>query len=115
VYVTHGNFEQPGKARLKFLVRALGVERFLALFGEAFDETRGRAYPALAPLSTPLSASVEEILAHAPPGGWGSGVRPQRVPGRALVTVNVPSGTSTPTICARSPTSPTLSATSTSI
>jgi sulfite reductase beta subunit-like hemoprotein len=92
VYVAHGNFEQPNKARLKFLIRDVGNERFLQLFSDAYEAARGCDYPPPAPLSTPLSASVEEILAHAPEGGWGSGVRPQRVPGRAMITVNVPLG-----------------------
>jgi sulfite reductase beta subunit-like hemoprotein len=32
------------------------------------------------------------VLGQSPPGGWASGVRPQRVPGWAMVTVNVPLG-----------------------
>jgi len=92
VYTAHGNLERPGKARLKFLVRELGEERFLALFAEAFTTARQQAAPPPQPLTTPLSSSVADILAHAPEGGWGSGVRPQRVAGRALVTVNVPLG-----------------------
>ena len=44
------------------------------------------------PVSTPLSSSIAAVLARAPEGGWGSGVRPQRVPGWAMVTVNVPLG-----------------------
>jgi sulfite reductase beta subunit-like hemoprotein len=92
VFVTHGNFEQPAKARLKFLVRDLGLDPFLSLFRDAFEKARAAAYPPPAAVSTPLSAPLHEILGHAPEGGWGSGIRPQRLPGRAMVTVNVPLG-----------------------
>jgi sulfite reductase beta subunit-like hemoprotein len=92
VYVEHGDFDRPNRARLKFLVRELGCDVFLDLFRDAFAGARRRTYPAPEPLPAPLSSSVSEILAHAPEGGWGSGVRPQRIAGRALVTVRVPLG-----------------------
>ncbi|MQA88043.1 MAG: hypothetical protein GEV03_26340 [Streptosporangiales bacterium] len=90
VFVTHGNLDQPNKARMKFLVRRLGVEPFLELFRDAYAQAPTRTWPPPAPVSTPLTSSITEILAHVPEGGWGSGVRPQRIPGRAMVTVNVP-------------------------
>jgi sulfite reductase beta subunit-like hemoprotein len=92
VYIEHGDFEQPTKARMKFLVRRLGAAAFIELFSHAFERARERAWPEPAKLSTPLSASIAEILSVAPEGGWSSGVRPQRVPGWAMVTVNVPLG-----------------------
>lgn len=92
VYVEHGDFDRPTRARLKFLVRELGTENFIDLFRGAFEAGRMRSYPSPEPLAEPLSSSVTDILAHAPEGGWGSGVRPQRISGRALVTVRVPLG-----------------------
>ncbi|MDP8970556.1 MAG: nitrite/sulfite reductase [Actinomycetota bacterium] len=92
VYITYGNFDQPNKARMKFLVRDLGRQRFLELFRAAYAEARERAWPEPTPVSAPEGSAVAGILAHAPEGGWGSGVRPQRTPGLALVTVNVPLG-----------------------
>lgn len=92
VYVEHGDFDKPTRARLKFLVRELGVDNFLDLFREAYDAARRRSYPAPPPLMAPLSSPVTDILARAPEGGWGSGVRPQRIAGRALVTIRVPLG-----------------------
>ncbi|MGH8895939.1 MAG: nitrite/sulfite reductase [Egibacteraceae bacterium] len=92
VFTTHGDLDKPNKARMKFLIASLGKDRFCELFEAAYARARRREYPPPAPLSTPLSSSLVEILAYAPEGGWGSGVRPQRVPGRAMVTVNVPLG-----------------------
>lgn len=92
VFISHGDFEQPGKARLKFLIRGLGAARFLELFNDAYERALRRPWPNPQPVSRPLSASIAEILSCAPEGGWGSGVRPQRIPGRAMVTVNVPLG-----------------------
>ncbi len=92
VFITHGDFDQPAKARLKFLIRRLGQEQFLSLFQEQFARARAQEWPEPRRLSLPLSSSIASILAQAPEGGWGSGVRPQRVPGWAMVTVNAPLG-----------------------
>jgi sulfite reductase beta subunit-like hemoprotein len=35
---------------------------------------------------------MDAIMRHVPPGGWGSGVRPERTPGLALLTINIPLG-----------------------
>lgn len=92
VFIEHGDLDQPGKARLKFLARKLGEDRVLELFLEAFERAKQQPWPDPHPVTTPLSSSIATILASAPEGGWGSGVRPQRVPGWAMVTVNVPLG-----------------------
>jgi sulfite reductase beta subunit-like hemoprotein len=92
VFIRESDFDQPAKARLKFLIRKRGAEQFLALFLAEFAQAKTRSWPAPHQLSTPLSASMASILAEAPEGGWGSGVRPQRIPGWAMVTVNVPMG-----------------------
>ena len=44
-------------------------------------EVDAQDWPDPQPVSTPLSSSIAAVLARAPEGGWGSGVRPQRVPG----------------------------------
>jgi sulfite reductase beta subunit-like hemoprotein len=92
VYINHGEFDDPRKGRLKFLVRKLGEEQVVDLFLEAFAKRLEEEWPEPHHVSTPLSSSISAILASAPEGGWGSGVRPQRVPGWAMVTVNVPLG-----------------------
>ncbi|MGH2687741.1 MAG: nitrite/sulfite reductase [Actinomycetota bacterium] len=92
VHVEHGDFDDPRKGRLKFLVRKLGEQQVNDLFLEAFARRLGEEWPEPQHVSTPLTASIAAILASAPEGGWGSGVRPQRVPGWAMVTVNVPLG-----------------------
>ncbi|MEX2588195.1 MAG: nitrite/sulfite reductase [Actinomycetota bacterium] len=92
MFVQFGSFDQPGKARIKYLLKKLGERDFLDLFHAGLAETKERRWPEPAPLSTPLSASLGSILACAPEGGWSTGVRPQRVPGYALVTVKAPLG-----------------------
>lgn len=92
VFIDHGNFDQPGKARMKFLIAKLGAGDFLELFRAAFADARRRPWPPPARVARPLSSPISEILSCAPEGGWSSGVRPQRVPGWAMVTVNVPLG-----------------------
>lgn len=92
VFIEHGDFDRPAKARLKFLIAKLGRDRFLELFRATYEEARRRPWPAPESLAAPLTAPLSEILSFAPEGGWGSGVRPQRVPGYAMVTVTVPLG-----------------------
>lgn len=92
LFVAHGDFDQPAKARLKFLMKKTGTGRFLDLFAAELAKAKLREWPAPKVLSAPLSSSIASILAQAPEGGWGSGVRPQRVPGWAMVTVNAPLG-----------------------
>lgn len=92
VFIEHGAFDQPGKARLKYLIKDLTEDGFLALFFERLADTHQRSWPEPVPLSTPLSESLGSILACAPEGGWSTGIRPQRLPGYALVTTNVPLG-----------------------
>lgn len=92
VYIAHGDLDRPTKGRMKFLVRSLGEQRFRALFTDAYAEARTRPRPEPPPVDVPDESAVAAVLSCAPEGGWGSGVRPQRTPGRALVTVTVPLG-----------------------
>jgi sulfite reductase beta subunit-like hemoprotein len=92
VFVSHGDLGQPGKGRLKFLVRRIGTSAFSELFAAAFARARARPWPAPPRVTVPPPASLAAIVSRAPEGSWGSGVRPQRDPGMAMVTVNVPLG-----------------------
>ncbi|MGH2771614.1 MAG: nitrite/sulfite reductase [Actinomycetota bacterium] len=92
LFTTHGAFDQPLKARLKYLIKKLTEPVFLELFEEFFERARQKQWPEPKPLSTPLSAELAGILSCAPEGGWSTAVRPQRIPGYAMVTVNVPLG-----------------------
>ncbi len=92
LFVAEGDHDRPGKARLKFLVARMGWERFAAAVAAELAAARRRPHSQPAPVTTPLSASLIEVLGRSPAGGWGIGVRPQRLAGRALVTVNVPLG-----------------------
>jgi sulfite reductase beta subunit-like hemoprotein len=92
VFVRHGDLDNPAKGRLKFVVGRIGEERFHAEWSAAFDEARRRPHPE--PLPVPVLGEAEHaaVLAAAPRDGWSAGVRPQRIPGRALVTIDVPMG-----------------------
>jgi ferredoxin-nitrite reductase/sulfite reductase (ferredoxin) len=92
VYCEHGDFEEPRRGRLKFLIGKVGWDAFARLVDEALAAARGRAWPPIARPSQPLSAPLGDVFARAPEGGWGRGVRPQRIPGWALATVRIPLG-----------------------
>ena len=92
VFVAHGDFEHPAKARMKFLVETLGESRFRAEWDQAFAAAVARPHPAPADVEVLTDADRVDILGHVPDGGWSTGVRPQRTPGRALLTVDIPMG-----------------------
>ena len=92
VFVSHGAFDEPAKARLKFLVEQLGADGFRAAWQAAFEAARTRPHPAVAAIELVDDVDQAEILAESPPGGWRAGVRPQRRPGQASVTIDVPLG-----------------------
>jgi len=93
-FVAHGRFDEPAKGRMKFLVDALGPDGFRAAWQAAFDAAKARPTPPepLAPVELLGEPDRAEILRHVPPGGWSAGVRPQRTPGLASVTIDLPLG-----------------------
>jgi sulfite reductase beta subunit-like hemoprotein len=76
---------------MKFALEAVGEARFRDAFMTAFRSRPPRVAPPAAEGPLP-DAEVGRILGFVPPGGWSSGVRPQRRPGLATATVNVPLG-----------------------
>ncbi len=98
VFISHGDIDDPKKGRMKFAVERLGESAFRDAFWHTFGEQRTdtRASSAIPEISLVSPAERAEILRHVPDDGWGSGVRPERTPGRATVTVNVPLGDLSP-------------------
>ncbi|HEX9529627.1 MAG TPA: nitrite/sulfite reductase, partial [Acidimicrobiales bacterium] len=92
VFVTLGDIAHPKRGRMKFAVERVGADGFRAAFDASFARGRARCEPAPPPVETLGAADFSEALAIVPPGGWAEGARPQRTPGRAMVTVNVPLG-----------------------
>lgn len=92
VFVRHGDLDNPAKGRLKFVVDRIGEVVFRAEWSAAFEEARRRPHPE--PLAVPVLDDAERaaVFAASPAQCWSAGVRPQRVPGRALMTVDVPMG-----------------------
>jgi sulfite reductase beta subunit-like hemoprotein len=92
VYVARGNFDQPAKGRMKFLIEKLGADALRAAWQVAFDAARERRSDPVPPVEVLAEADKREILRQIPPGGWSAGVRPQRTPGLASVTIDLPLG-----------------------
>src|SRR5215217_2496809 len=92
VFVARGAFEEPAKARLKFLVDQLGADGFRAAWQSVFEKATTRPHPALPAVELVHDVDRAEILAESPPGGWRAGVRPQRRPGEASMTIDIPLG-----------------------
>ena len=92
LFVEHGDFEHPAKGRMKFVLDSLGPDGFVGAWRTAFDAALDRAHPTPPKVEVLAAADQVSILSQLPPGGWSEGVRPQRVPGRALVTVAMPLG-----------------------
>ncbi len=92
VFVREGRFEEPAKARMKVLVEDMGADGFRAAWDAAFAAALDRVHPEVAPVELLGHGDRAAILAETPPGGWSIGVRPQRTPGLASVTVDLPLG-----------------------
>ncbi|CAN5556969.1 nitrite/sulfite reductase [soil metagenome] len=92
VFVAHGDLDKPTNGRLKFVVARLGADGFRRAWNEAYAEARNRPHPEPVPVPLLDDESQAAILRHRPTGGWSAGVRPQRTPGLASITVDVPLG-----------------------
>jgi sulfite reductase beta subunit-like hemoprotein len=87
-FIALGDLDNPKQGRMKFVLERLGADAFRDAWRERFTPTADEPPP----VDVPKAADIAEILAHAPDGGWGAGVRPQRMPGLAMVTAHVPLG-----------------------
>ncbi len=92
VFVAHGDLEKPVNGRLKFVVKQLGADGFRTAWEEAFAVARTRPHPEPVPVPLLNDEGQAAILRHRPVGGWSAGVRPQRTPGLASVTIEIPLG-----------------------
>jgi sulfite reductase beta subunit-like hemoprotein len=92
LFVDHGAFETPAKARMKFLVEEMGAAAFRAAWDQAFASALERPHPDPVAVALLGDGDAVAILERVPQGGWSVGVRPQRSPGFASVTIDVPLG-----------------------
>jgi sulfite reductase beta subunit-like hemoprotein len=92
VFVEHGDFENPAKGRMKYVVASLGHGVFRDRWLEQFETARRREHPPPPELARPPDADRPAVLRLRPAGGWSRGVRPQRQVGRAMVTIDIPLG-----------------------
>ncbi|MBX7081055.1 MAG: nitrite/sulfite reductase [Nannocystaceae bacterium] len=104
IFARHGEKQNRARARLKFLVKKLG----LPAFKQMVDEERAKIPP-----EARWSAWIDSVAAHDQPkrppapalrkagdaaldAWWQTNVRPQRQPGYAVVSVTLPLGDFTP-------------------
>lgn len=92
VFIALGDFEHPTKARMKYLLAEHGEATFRAAWHEAFVVARCRSHPTVPDVEVLDPSDHTVILSRRPAGGWSNGVRPQRTPGLALLTIDVPLG-----------------------
>jgi sulfite reductase beta subunit-like hemoprotein/nitrite reductase/ring-hydroxylating ferredoxin subunit len=92
VFIAHGDFENPTKGRLKFAVEKLGEDGFRAAWEQAFEAAKARPRPDPAPVEVLEEADRVAVLSEVPAGGWRPGVRPQRIPGLAVLGIDIPLG-----------------------
>jgi sulfite reductase beta subunit-like hemoprotein len=92
VFVGNGDLDTPANGRVKFVVAAMGEDGFRTAWLDAFAEARRRPHPEVAEVEVLDDETQAAILRHRPVGGWSAGVRPQRTPGLASVTIDVPLG-----------------------
>ena len=92
VFCEHGDFDHPAKGRMKFVLDSLGEVGFVAAWEQAFAAAKEREYPEPPPIEVLDEPDRVAILANRPPGGWSTGVRPQRTPGQVSIVVDVPLG-----------------------
>ncbi|MGH9232491.1 MAG: nitrite/sulfite reductase [Acidimicrobiales bacterium] len=91
-FIDLGDLDNPKKGRMKFVLEAQGAAAFRAAWLARFDRVAAATSYQPQPVDVPDALRLAEIMAHRPDGGWSAAVRPQRTPGLALVTVNVPLG-----------------------
>ncbi len=91
-FVDLGDLDSPKKGRMKFVIHDVGEDGFRAAWRERFERLRATSTYEPEPVSLLGSCDLGAIMARRPPGGWGPGVRPQRTPGLAMVTVAVTLG-----------------------
>jgi len=91
-FIDLGDLDNPRKGRMKFVLEAHGAAAFRAAWLARFDRLAAATSYEPEPVEVTDAPRLAEIMAHRPDGGWSAAVRPQRTPGLALVTVNVPLG-----------------------
>jgi sulfite reductase beta subunit-like hemoprotein len=92
VFIDLGNFDNPKRGRMKFVLDEVGEDAFRAGWSQRFERLRSTTPFEPDPVAVPGPVELADILGRRPAGGWGPGVRPQRTPGLASVTANVPMG-----------------------
>jgi sulfite reductase beta subunit-like hemoprotein len=92
VFVAHGDLSTPTKGRMKFCIEAMGADAFRAAWAEALADEKQKPHPEPVPVDVLEPGDRAAAIRRRPEGGWSAGVRPQRVPGLASVTIALPLG-----------------------
>ena len=96
VFDKHGNRKNRRRARLRFLIEQIGIDRFRALFETQLSEVRSAGLPAPRVRSLPKRALSAQHSAEAPSEGFAlwreKNVTPQKQSGYYLAHVPLPLG-----------------------
>jgi len=100
VFKEHGNYKNKLKARMKFVLRAKGIEEFRRLVAEKRKQvaTPAEAFTVPSPIQPPLvQLQISPRSGHGPSPAFErwhqTNVQPQRQPGSAVVWIKLPAGT----------------------
>jgi sulfite reductase beta subunit-like hemoprotein len=91
-FCREGSLDHIARGRLKFLIEERGEAAFRQAFTRRFPQLLDDEQPPLDPVEIFDPVELERCLGLAPPTGWSAGVRPERRPGLATITVRVPLG-----------------------
>ena len=92
VFVADGDLDHPAKGRMKFVLDRMGDDGFVDAWRQAFAMARRVDRASGSAVDVTGDVDRADIVGTLPAGGWSVGVRPQRSPGRALVTIDIPLG-----------------------
>jgi ferredoxin-nitrite reductase len=77
---------------MKFCIEAMGEDAFRAAWERALAAEKEKGHPAPVPVALLQPGDRAAAIRRRPEGGWSAGVRPQREPGLASVTIALPLG-----------------------
>lgn len=91
-FCDEGDLDDVARGRLKFVIERRGETALRKGFTRRFSTLAAEPHPTPPPIDVARPEAVEHALGRAPLLGWRDGVRPERRPGFASITVRAPLG-----------------------
>lgn len=91
-FCEEGDIDEVARGRLKFVIERHGEAAFRKSFSKRFAALLAAEHQVPPAVVVPEAQTMEQPLGRAPLLGWGRGIRPEREPGYASITVRVPLG-----------------------